>query len=50
MNVQNILILDEQIDNIFTKPLKTDVFCYLQKKLGIVKMNGTSLREENVSY
>jgi len=34
----------EQISNIFTKPLKTDAFCYLYKKLGIMKMNGTSLR------
>jgi hypothetical protein len=24
--------------------LMTDVFCYLQKKLGIMKMDGTSLR------
>jgi len=40
----------EQIADIFTKPLKTDVFCYLQKKLGIMKMDGTSLRGENVSY
>jgi hypothetical protein len=40
----------EQIANIFTKPLKTDAFCYLQKKLGIMKMDETSLRGENVSY
>jgi hypothetical protein len=40
----------EQIADIFTKPLKTDALCYLQKKLGIMKMDGTSLRGENVSY
>ena len=40
----------EQIANIFTKPLKTDIFCYLQKKLGIMKMDERSLRGENVSY
>jgi hypothetical protein len=27
----------EQIADIFIKPLKIDVFCYLQKKLGIMK-------------
>ena len=40
----------EQIADIFTKPLKADMFYYLQKKLGIVKIEGTSLRGENVSY
>ena len=40
----------EQIVDIFIKPLKTDVFCYLQNKLGIMKMDVTSLRGENVSY
>jgi hypothetical protein len=40
----------EQIADIFIKPLKIDVFCYLQKKLGIMKMDGSSLRGENVSY
>jgi hypothetical protein len=40
----------EQIADIFTKPLKTDVLCYLQKKFGIVKMDRTSLRGENISY
>jgi hypothetical protein len=40
----------EQIADIFTKPLKTEVFCYLQKKLGIVKIDETSLRGVNVSY
>ena len=29
----------EQIADIFTKPLKTEVFYYLQKKLGIVKID-----------
>ena len=40
----------EQIADMFTKPLKADMFYYLQKKLGIVKIEGTSLRGENVSY
>ena len=40
----------EQIADIFTKSLKTDIFCQLQKKLGIMKMDGTSLKGENVSY
>jgi hypothetical protein len=40
----------EQFADIFTKPLKTNIFCYLQKKLGIMKMDGTSLRGKNVSY
>ena len=40
----------EQIADIFTKLLKTDVFCHMQKKLGIVKIDETSLRGVNVSY
>ena len=40
----------EQIADIFTKLLKTDAFCYLQKKFGIVKIDEISLRVENVSY
>jgi hypothetical protein len=40
----------EQIADIFTKPLKTNVLCYFQKKLGIMKMDGASLRGENFSY
>jgi hypothetical protein len=38
----------EQVVDIVTKPLKTNMFCYLQKKLGVIKMNETSLRGENV--
>jgi hypothetical protein len=38
----------EQVVDIVTKPLKTNMFYYLQKKLGVIKMNKTSLRGENV--
>ena len=40
----------DQVADIFTKTLKTDVFQKLRKKLGVQVRGETSLREENVSY
>ncbi|KAK2967848.1 hypothetical protein RJ640_017226 [Escallonia rubra] len=40
----------EQVADIFTKPLKADMFYYLQKKLGVMALEDTSLRRENVDY
>jgi hypothetical protein len=48
--VELVVKTHEQIIDMFTKPLKIDVFCYLQKKLGIMKIDRTNLRGENVNY
>jgi hypothetical protein len=49
-DVELVVKTHEQITDIFTKPLKIDVFCYLQMKLGIMKIDRTNLRGENVNY
>jgi hypothetical protein len=38
----------EQVVGILINPLKTETFCYLQKKFEIMMIEETSLRRENV--
>jgi hypothetical protein len=35
---------NKQVADIFTKPLKIKTFCYLQKKLGVMTIEKTSLK------
>jgi hypothetical protein len=38
----------EQVVDIFTKPLKAEVFWHLQKKVGVMMFEETSLKWENI--